>query len=101
MLAVWLFDAFPRLRAHRRRVIAVLVGLVFLGTLSRLVAITLHSEIAGSIMTASTCEWLVVLFSAVPLVIVRLVSRGVTAIAPGQDAIGRRQVIERVGGAAV
>ena len=101
MLAVWLFDAFPQLKAHRRRVIAVLVGLVFLGTLSRLVAITFHSEIAGSIMTASTCEWLVVLFGAVPLVIVRLASRGVTAVAPGQDAIGRRQVIERVGGVAV
>jgi len=101
MLGVWLFDAFPRLRAHRRRVIAALVGLVFLGTLSRLVAITLHSEIAGSIMTAATCEWLIVLFSAVPLIVVRLASRGVTAIAPGQDAIGRRQIIERAGGAAV
>jgi predicted MPP superfamily phosphohydrolase len=101
MLGVWLFDAFPRLREHRRRVIAGLVGLVFIGAIARLVAITFHWGVAGSIMTAATCEWLVVLFGAFPLVIVRLLSRGVTAVAPGQDAIGRRQVIERAGGLAV
>jgi predicted MPP superfamily phosphohydrolase len=101
MLGIWLFDAFPRLRAHRRRVIATLVGFVFLGTLARLVTIATHSEIAGSIMTAAVCEWLVVLFGAVPLVLVRLASRGVTAIAPGEDAIGRRQILERAGGVAV
>jgi hypothetical protein len=101
MLGVWLFDAFPALRAHRRRVIAILVGLVFLGTLARIVTIVTHSEIAGTIMMVATCEWLVVLFGAVPLVVVRFLSRGVTAIAPGQDAIGRRQIIERAGGVAV
>ena len=101
MLGIWLFDAFPRLRAHRRRVVATLVGLVFLGTLARLVTIYTHSEIAGTVMMVATCEWLVVLFSAVPLVIVRLLSRGVTKVAPGRDSIGRRQVIERAGGIAV
>ena len=101
MLGVWLFDAFPRLRAHRRRVIAALVGLVFLGTIARLVTIYTHSEIAGTVMMVATCEWLIVLFSAVPLIVVRLASRGVTKIAPGEDTIGRRQVIERTGGVAV
>src|SRR5205807_1573109 len=47
------------------------------------------------------CESLVVLFATIPLIIVRLASRGVTAVAPGEDSIGRRQVIERAGGIAV
>jgi uncharacterized protein len=104
MLATWLFDAFPALRARRRVVIGALVVLVFLGTVSRLVTIETHSEIAGTIFAAAMCETIVVLFSSVPLVIVRASARAAKAIAPPkteEEEISRRRMIERTGGLAV
>jgi predicted MPP superfamily phosphohydrolase len=101
MLAVWLFDAFPKLKERRRQVIITLVALVFLGTVSRLITLATHSEIAGVVVAAATAEALIVLFSALPLVIVRATARGVAKIAPGDDAVSRREVIERAGGVAV
>jgi hypothetical protein len=74
-------------------VIAALVGLVFFGSLARLVAITLAPEIVASIMTAPRASGLVV-----PS---RYRSDRLAALArrhcgrAGADAIGRRQVIER------
>jgi len=104
-LGVWLLDAFPALRPRKRLVVGVLASLVALATLSRLVTIATRSEVMGSIFAAAMCELLVVIFSAVPLVVVRLVARGAGKLA--RDAarpeveLGRRQAIERVGGVAV
>ncbi len=104
MLATWLFDAFPALRARKRAVIGALVVLVFLGTVSRLVTIATHSEISGTIFAAAMCETIVVLFSSVPLVFVRAAARTAKAFAPPKtedEEISRRRMIERTGGLAV
>lgn len=108
MLGVWLFDAFPKLRAHKRRVIAGLASLVFLASLSRFVTNETHSAFAGSIFALAMAESLVVLFASVPLVLVRAGARGVELLAPRAaqaDAtagkVTRRQIIEQVGGLAV
>ena len=108
MLGIWLLDAFPKLRARKRLVIAVLAGFVFLATLARLVTMATHSELTGSIFAAAMCESIVVLFSAVPLVLVRAGARGIELFAPAaaqaeavKGELTRRQAIERVGGLAV
>ena len=108
MLGIWLLDAFPRLRPKKRRLQIVLAAVVVLPTLLRLVTIATHSQIAASLFAAIMCESIVVLFSAVPLVVVRAGARGVELLAPqaaradeAADKLTRRQVIERVGGLAV
>jgi predicted MPP superfamily phosphohydrolase len=105
VLGRWLLDSFPRLRTRKRVVIAVLAFLVGLATVSRLITIATRSEVMGSIFALAMCELLVVIFSALPLVIVRVVagvaSRVGKASAAEPAAIGRREAIERVGGIAV
>ncbi len=106
LLGTWLLDAFPKLRAHKRVVVVTLASLVGLATITRLLTIATRSEIIGSIFAGAMCELIVVLFSAVPLVIVRAVARGIDALwskKPAEDPpdVSRRQAIERVGGVAV
>ncbi len=105
LLGRWLLDVFPKLRPHRRIVIGVLVGCVVLGAVARLVTNATHSPIAGSVYAAVMCELIIVLFSALPLVIVRLLARGFEAVAPtpppNTEQMTRRRAIERVGGVAV
>jgi predicted MPP superfamily phosphohydrolase len=100
MLGVWLFDAFPKLRARRRLIISLLASFVGMAVVTRLVTIATHSEIMGSIFAAAMCELLIVLFAALPLVLVRLTGRTVQAVSGG-EGVTRRQAIERVGGLAV
>jgi len=112
LVGTWLLGAFPKLRARKRLVVGALAGLVFLATLARLVTIATRSPVAGSVFAAAMCEWIIVLFSAVPLVFVRAAARAVDFVAPttpnakpsDDDAaspIARREAIERVGGLAV
>jgi predicted MPP superfamily phosphohydrolase len=107
LLGMWLLDAFPKLRARKRVVYGVLASLVGMATVTRLLTIATHSEILGSIFAAAMCELIIVLFSAVPLVLVRGVARLVDSIAPPatkaatETEVSRRQAIERVGGVAV
>lgn len=104
MLGTWLFGAFPKLREKKRLVIAVLATFVGLGTVTRLITIATHSEIAGTIFAAAMCESIIVLFSAVPLVFVRATARVTEVIAPTTEAVDkltRREMIERTGGLAV
>lgn len=105
---VWLLAAFPRLRAKKRLVVAILAGLVPLEAAARFVTLATRSSLAGAVFDASMCEWIVVLFSAVPLVLVRAGARVVERVAPpdaratdGQGALSRRQALERIGGLAV
>src|ERR1700690_4057333 len=105
LVGIWLLDAFPRLRAHKRIVIAVLASFVGLGTISRLITSATHSEIAGSIYALASSELIIVVFSAVPIIVVRIIGRIAEATSPktstpAPDEITRRQVIERVGGVA-
>jgi len=108
LLGTWLLDAFPKLRARKRLVILVLGSLVGMATVTRLITNATHSEIFGTIFAAAMCELIIVLFSAVPLVIVRAAARAVDAVAPAAeqkdvpvDALSRRHAIERIGGVAV
>ena len=106
LLGTWLLGAFPKLRARRRWIIAILASLVGLGMLLRLVTIATHSKVTGALTIGAMCEWIIVLFSAIPLLFVRAVARGVEVIAPPRvqpvdETLTRRQAIERVGGLAV
>jgi predicted MPP superfamily phosphohydrolase len=108
LLGTWLLDAFPKLRANKRRVVVVLAVLAVLPTVARFVTIATHSRIAASIFAAAMCESIVVLFSAVPIIFVRAGAHGVELLAPTAARVDeatveltRRQVIERVGGLAV
>jgi hypothetical protein len=98
LVGIWLLDAFPRLRSHKRAVVGVLASLVGLATITRLITIATRSEIMGTLFAIAMCELLVVIFSAIPLIFVRAAAR---AVARGEDAITRREAIERVGGVAV
>ena len=108
LLGRWLLDAFPKLQARRRAVFGVLASLVGLATLSRLITLATRSELMGTIFAIAMCELLVVIFSAIPLVLVRgaapLLARlrrpRVVARAP-DELVTRRQAIERVGGIGV
>ncbi len=108
LLGTWLLDAFPKVRPHKRALVRGLAVLVVLPTAVRLVTLATHSPLGGAIFAALMCESIVVLFSAVPLVIVRAGAAGVQALAPAaakideaEGQLTRRQVIERVGGIAV
>lgn len=104
MVGRWLLDAFPRLRPHKRKVIGVLASLVGLATITRLITIGTRSEIAGSIFALAMCELLVVIFSALPLVFVRVIARVATPAGGqggAQPPLSRREAIERIGGVTV
>ncbi len=127
LLAKWLFDAFPRTKKHQRAILGVLAAFVILPSLMRIVSVATHSQIAVALFVACMCESIVVLFSAIPNVIVRIAaslasrpgaggSKGGLALEPpfaeAASAEGgargasaprtrqdtRREFIERVGG---
>jgi predicted MPP superfamily phosphohydrolase len=107
LLGMWLLDAFPTLRARKRVVYGVLASLVGMATLTRLMTIVTHSGFIGWIFALAMCELIIVLFSAIPVMLVRAAARGVEVVAPppqkpeaADQGLSRRQVIERVGGVA-
>ena len=109
MLGTWALDAFPRLRAHKRRVIGLLALLTVAGTLTRFVSIETQAEAAGVVFAIAMSEFIIVLFSALPLIGVRLVARFVERVrswlatknGPTESQpITRREAIERLGGVA-
>lgn len=107
MLGIWLLDAFPKLRAHRRRVAWTLAAFVGMATITRLLTLAFHSSVMGSIFALAMCELIIVLFAAAPLALVRAAARAIDAMAPpivhveSSTLLSRRQAIERVGGVAV
>jgi predicted MPP superfamily phosphohydrolase len=106
-LGAWLLAAFPKLRARKRVVVAVVASLVGMATVLRLLTLATHAAFVGWMFTGAMCELIIVLFSAIPLLLVRATARAVDLVAPpakvepATDQVTRRQMIERVGGVAV
>jgi hypothetical protein len=101
LLARWLFDAFPRTRERKKTIAGVLAALVVLPSLMRLVSIETHSNVAVAIFVACMCESIVVLFSAIPILVVRAIAHGAQKLTKDEEKkVSRREMIERAGGVA-
>lgn len=99
LLGTWLFGAFPRAREKRRAIIAALATLVVLPTIMRWVTLATHAQIAVVVFVAATSESIIVLFSAIPIVLVRIAGRAASATTrDDEQKITRRQMVERAGG---
>jgi predicted MPP superfamily phosphohydrolase len=109
MLGTWALDAFPRLRSRKRWVIAGLTALTLGGAVVRLVTFETMADVVAVAFSIAMSEFVIVLFSALPLIGVRLVARLVAwlgeRLSPGTPPsegapITRREAIERLGGVA-
>jgi predicted MPP superfamily phosphohydrolase len=74
-LVSWLLSAFPRLRAHRRVVIAVAVLLFLTAPIGRLLGVFFWKGLASSFSAAGTTEWMTVMLTSVPLGVAVIATR--------------------------
>jgi hypothetical protein len=72
----WVVETFPWAARHRRRVTAVVVALALLAPGARAVAALAKADWAGTMLAFAMTEYLVVLFAAVPLTLVRALGAG-------------------------
>ena len=103
-IASWGMRAFPTLRKNRRWLFAIVGVLVVMTPLARMAARRTRTGFASELSAFTVFELMVVVFSVVPLLVVRLVSKTAPPTKPQETsdeaAVGRREMIERVGGAA-
>jgi predicted MPP superfamily phosphohydrolase len=127
VLLGWMFEAFPALRRHRRRLLYLLIPLVATAPLARIVASTFRDDFGSGLFAFVTVELMIVVLGAAPLGVVRLLvalaRRSAIRLRRRQEVLGpssstapphgdpsrvaqaervdRRQVIERIAGFAV
>jgi predicted MPP superfamily phosphohydrolase len=106
-VASWFIDAVPALRPHRRKILALVVGLCALTAVCRFTTLAWHSDVMVELVAAGLIEWMIVIFGAIPLGISRLFVRLLHGLrSPSGDegargdaeALTRRQAVERVAG---
>ncbi len=120
-LWLWLRSSFPRLVKHARPMRVVFVGLVLLPTIARFITSHTRSPFFAGVYAFAMTELMIVLIAAIPLAIVRLAAialarrakptvttepeTSLAAPLPAPDvpapSLGRRQLLERAGGAVV
>ncbi len=99
----WAVDAFPRLRDHRRKLVAVLAVFVLAAPFVRMIGRSVHGSWMAGASAAAMIEVLVVMLAAPLLVLTRFAGRlrerraKATGASP-EVALSRRQVLEATGG---
>src|SRR6478672_9723202 len=107
-IASWAMRVFPKLAKRRRWFIAITAALVIMTPLARMAARRTRTGFASEASAFAIFELMVVVFSVLPLLLARLASRTAartrepekSAHPPPAFVLGRREMIERVGGIA-
>jgi predicted MPP superfamily phosphohydrolase len=72
----WAAHAFPWAARHRRRTLGLAIALSLLAPLARALAAIAKADWAGSLLALAMTEYLIVLFAALPLTLLRAASAG-------------------------
>jgi predicted MPP superfamily phosphohydrolase len=111
-VALWFVGTVPWLRARKRTVVRVAMGLSLLAPAGRLMGVVSHGDFVVTLIAVGVTEWMIVLLGAIPLGLTRLgflvfyrLSRGSRAASPemprdvAAPVLSRREAVERVAGA--
>jgi predicted MPP superfamily phosphohydrolase len=71
-VGLWALGAFPRLKKHARPLKIVLAALTVLGPLTRVAVARLHGEWITVIFVMAMIEYMVVIFAALPIALIRI-----------------------------
>lgn len=111
-VARWLAGTVPWLRARKRTVVRVAMGISLLAPAGRLLGVVSHGDFVVTLIAVGVTEWMIVLLGAIPLGLTRLVflvfyrlSHWRPAAPPemprdvAPTVLSRREAVERVAGA--